>query len=159
MSDMSDEYVAGDVNTLDDDDVVDAVDDDRDDVDDRDDINDRDDRDDAPTDRAATATAVLEFIAKSLADEPGAVELEVTERSGKVIFSLSVGPSDMGRIIGRRGRTAATSRSRAWNSGSRPRRSIILRVLRPSIMRMRFSMNLSPIRQRRRRYCSSCAEM
>ena len=38
-------------------------------------------------------------------------------------------------------------------------RSIILRVLRPSTMRICFSRNLSPIRQRSRRYCSSWAEM
>jgi predicted RNA-binding protein YlqC (UPF0109 family) len=116
VSDLGDEYVAGDVNTLDDDDddVVDVIDDERDD-----DLDDLDDRDDAGTDRAATATAVLEFIARSLADEPDAVELEVSERSGKVVFSLSVGQSDMGRIIGRRGRTAQAIRALVGAAGAR----------------------------------------
>ncbi|MFI5034823.1 MAG: KH domain-containing protein [Acidimicrobiales bacterium] len=109
MSDLHDEYVPGDVNTLDDDEL---------DVDDADDV-DVDDLDDAPGERAVTATAVLEYIAKSLADEPDAVELEVTERSGKVIFSLSVGPSDMGRIIGRRGRTAQAIRVLVGAAGVR----------------------------------------
>ncbi len=66
-----------------------------------------------------TATAVLEYIAKSLADEPDAVELEVSERSGKVVFSLSVGASDMGRIIGRRGRTAQAIRALVGAAGAR----------------------------------------
>ncbi len=111
MSDLNDEYVAGDVNTLDEDDTLDALDDDRDD--------DVDDGDDAGTDRAATATAVLEYIARSLADEPDAVELEVSERSGKVVFSLSVGQGDMGRIIGRRGRTAQAIRALVGAAGAR----------------------------------------
>jgi uncharacterized protein len=109
MSDVNDDYVAGDVNTLDDADVDDDFDDDGDvgsDV-------------DARSGRADTATAVLEYIAKALADEPDAVELEVSERGGKVVFSLSVGPSDMGRVIGRRGRTAQAIRALVGAAGAR----------------------------------------
>ncbi|HVB70239.1 MAG TPA: KH domain-containing protein [Acidimicrobiales bacterium] len=109
MSDANDDYVAGDVNTLDDS----EVDDDFDDVD-----GIRDDGD-VQSGRAATATAVLEYIAKSLADEPDAVELEVSERGGKVVFSLSVSQSDMGRVIGRRGRTAQAIRALVGAAGAR----------------------------------------
>lgn len=111
MSDVNDEYVAGDVNTLDDADVDDEFDDEVD-SDVHDDVDTR-------SGRAATATAVLEYIAKSLADEPDAVELEVSERSGKVVFSLSVGQSDMGRVIGRRGRTAQAIRALVGAAGAR----------------------------------------
>ena len=52
--------------------------------------NDVNDANDVGTDKAATATAVLEFIAKSLAEDPAAVEIEVSERQGKIILSLSV---------------------------------------------------------------------
>ncbi len=100
MSDVEDDYVAGDVNTIDDD--VDEYDDDANEA-----------------DRALSATAVLEFIAKSLAEDPSAVAVEVTERQGKVILSLSVGPSDMGRIIGRRGRTAQAIRALVGAAGAR----------------------------------------
>lgn len=93
-----DDYVAGDVNTIDD-----EVEDYRDDV--------------APS--ADTATAVLEFIAKSLADDPEAVAVEVSERQGKVILSLSVGAEDMGRVIGRRGRTAQAIRALVAAAGVR----------------------------------------
>ncbi len=104
MSEIHDEYVAGDVNTLDDD---------------EEEFDDYVESDGAPAERAVTATAVLEYIAKSLADEPDAVELEVSERSGKVVFSLSVGASDMGRIIGRRGRTAQAIRALVGAAGAR----------------------------------------
>ena len=104
MSDAEDDYVAGDVNTIDD-----EVDDYEDD-----DVNDASD-----ADRALSATAVLEFIAKSLAEDPNAIAIEVTERQGKVILSLSVGPNDMGRIIGRRGRTAQAIRALVGAAGAR----------------------------------------
>jgi predicted RNA-binding protein YlqC (UPF0109 family) len=107
VSDAQDDYVAGDVNT-----IEDAGDFDEN-------VNDTDDVNEVGTDKAATATAVLEFIAKSLAEDPSAVEIEVSERQGKVILSLSVGPNDMGRIIGRRGRTAQSIRALVGAAGAR----------------------------------------
>lgn len=107
MSDAQDDYVAGDINTIDD-----AGDFDEN-------HNGADDANEVGTDKAATATAVLEFIAKSLAEDPSAVEIEVSERQGKVILSLSVGPNDMGRIIGRRGRTAQSIRALVGAAGAR----------------------------------------
>ncbi len=103
MSDVHDDYVDGDINTIDED-------------------------DDSPEDevvtgdavgRAVTAKAALEFIAASLADDPSAVSVEVNERQGKVVLSLQVGPEDMGRVIGRRGRTAQAIRSLVAAAGAR----------------------------------------
>jgi uncharacterized protein len=111
VSDTHDEYVAGDVNTIDDDQDIDYNDAGND-------VNDHDD-DAGNADRAVTATAALEFIAKSLAEDPSAVSVEVNERQGKVILSLSVGPNDMGRIIGRRGRTAQAIRALVGAAGAR----------------------------------------
>ena len=99
MSDVHDDYVEGDINTIDDDDF-----------------------DDAGSDSAAqavTARAALEFIATSLADDPSAVSVEVNERQGKVVLSLQVSPEDMGRVIGRRGRTAQAIRSLVAAAGAR----------------------------------------
>ena len=105
MSDVHDDYVAGDINTIDDND-------DNDDF-----ANEGFESDGA--DRAAAATAALEFIAKSLAEDPEAVSIEVNERQGKVVLSLSVGANDMGRIIGRRGRTAQAIRALVGAAGAR----------------------------------------
>ncbi len=105
MSDVHDDYDAGDVNTFDDE-IDDEIDDGRAD----------DDRD---AQAAPTAAAALEFIARSLADDPDAVSVEVDRRQGKVILSLSVGPEDMGRIIGRRGRTAQAIRALVGAAGAR----------------------------------------
>ena len=99
MSDLHDDYVEGDVNTIDepghDEDVS------------------------SNTATAVTAQAALEFIAASLADDPSAVSVAVSERQGKVVLSLQVGPDDMGRVIGRRGRTAQAIRSLIAAAGTR----------------------------------------
>lgn len=109
MSDFEDDYTAGDINRIDADDVDDAdeLDDDR-----------NDDRDDAPGD-ATTAAAVLTFIARSLADEPDAVSVDARDQGHKVVLSLNVSPGDMGRVIGRRGRTAQALRTLVAAAGAR----------------------------------------
>ncbi len=53
----------------------------------------------------------LEFIAKRLVDQPDKVTLEFEERENKVIFKLKVGEQDVGKVIGRKGRTAQAMRT------------------------------------------------
>jgi uncharacterized protein len=52
----------------------------------------------------------LEYIAKHLVDQPDGVVLEQEEKDNKVVFRLKVGESDVGKIIGRKGRTAQAMR-------------------------------------------------
>jgi predicted RNA-binding protein YlqC (UPF0109 family) len=52
----------------------------------------------------------LEFIAKHLVDKPEDVKITMEDRSDRVIFRLQVGQSDVGKVIGRRGRTANAMR-------------------------------------------------
>lgn len=52
------------------------------------------------------ARAVLEHVARSIVDEPDAVDIDVTESRSGMRLSLRVSPADMGRVIGRRGRVA-----------------------------------------------------
>lgn len=59
----------------------------------------------------ATAKAVLEFVVKQLVDDPDSVEVETVEGRRGVRFEVRVGPGDMGRVIGRRGRTAQSIRT------------------------------------------------
>lgn len=61
---------------------------------------------------APVATAVLEHIVRSIVDDPDAVR--VTAEAGKrdsVLLEVRVGPGDLGRVIGRRGRTAQSIRT------------------------------------------------
>jgi len=52
----------------------------------------------------------IEYIAKQLVDNPDAVSLIDEEKEGKVILKLKVGEADVGKIIGRKGRTAQAMR-------------------------------------------------
>lgn len=61
---------------------------------------------------APTAAAVLAHIVRSIVDQPDAVVVEEnTNDDGKHRLDVRVGPGDLGRVIGRRGRTAASIRT------------------------------------------------
>jgi predicted RNA-binding protein YlqC (UPF0109 family) len=60
---------------------------------------------------APTATAVLTHVVRSIVDEPDAVSVDATESRGRVKLEVKVGPGDLGRVIGRRGRTAQSIRT------------------------------------------------
>jgi uncharacterized protein len=62
---------------------------------------------------------VLSYIARSLSNEPEAVVVQAEERSGSVRLRLHVAPDDMGRVIGRRGRTAQAIRTLVGAAGAR----------------------------------------
>jgi predicted RNA-binding protein YlqC (UPF0109 family) len=68
----------------------------------------------------AMARAVLDYLAKSIVDEPEGVVVDLDEgRRGDVRLSLHVAPGDMGKVIGRRGRVAQAIRTLVRAAGSR----------------------------------------
>jgi predicted RNA-binding protein YlqC (UPF0109 family) len=54
---------------------------------------------------------VLEYVARHLVDEPDAVEVTEVEGESSVILQLRVAPDDMGKVIGKGGRTARAIRT------------------------------------------------
>ena len=54
---------------------------------------------------------LVEFMAKSLVDDPDAVQINETEGPDAVILELNVSPDDMGKVIGKQGRIAKAMRS------------------------------------------------
>lgn len=64
------------------------------------------------------AKALLEHLASSIVEDPDAVVVESTERPGAVDLHLSVAQSDMGRVIGRKGRVAQALRTLVRVAGS-----------------------------------------
>jgi predicted RNA-binding protein YlqC (UPF0109 family) len=59
------------------------------------------------------ASAVVEAIAKGLADKPDSVRVSEREARGQLFIDLTMAPGDMGRVIGRQGRTAQAVRALA----------------------------------------------
>lgn len=54
---------------------------------------------------------VLEYVARHIVDEPDAVEVTEVEGERSVILQLRVAPDDMGKVIGKGGRTARAIRT------------------------------------------------
>jgi predicted RNA-binding protein YlqC (UPF0109 family) len=50
-------------------------------------------------------------IAKALVDEPDAVEVETVAREENTVLRLRVAPQDVGKVIGKQGRTARSVRT------------------------------------------------
>ena len=59
---------------------------------------------------APTAVAVLTHVVRSIVDDPDAVQVDEVEGRNRVKLEVKVGPGDLGRVIGRRGRTAQSIR-------------------------------------------------
>ncbi len=62
---------------------------------------------------------VVEVVAKALSDEPHEVKVVETEQQGMTLIELFVSPVDLGRVIGRQGRTAAALRTLVAATGER----------------------------------------
>jgi hypothetical protein len=62
---------------------------------------------------------LLEFLARELVDEPDAVEVTETEDDRGLLLSLHVAPDDMGKVIGKGGRTARALRAVVRAAGTR----------------------------------------
>ena len=57
------------------------------------------------------ARDVVEVVARTLADKPDSVRVTEREAKGQTYVELSMAPGDLGRVIGRQGRTAAAVRT------------------------------------------------
>lgn len=71
----------------------------------------------------------LEYVAKSLVDQPDAVHIEVEEDDDQVTLTLSVDQADMGRVIGREGRIANAIRSLLRVMGTKEGRHVELEIV------------------------------
>ena len=72
---------------------------------------------------------LVEFVAKSLVDDPSQVHVSEIHGENSVILELRAGPEDMGRVIGKGGRTANAIRTLvrvlAAKQGKRARLKIV----------------------------------
>lgn len=72
--------------------------------------------------------SVIEFLARALADEPEAVQVKEAEHHGMVLLELFVSPGDLGRMIGRQGRTAAALRTLVGAAAERDGKRVTLEI-------------------------------
>jgi predicted RNA-binding protein YlqC (UPF0109 family) len=74
-------------------------------------------------------TELLEFLVKSLVEDPEAVEVEELEEDGDLIYEISVAEGDLGRVIGKGGRVANAIRTIAKAAAVRIDRRVIVDIL------------------------------
>ena len=80
------------------------------------------------TEQSGDVRALVEQIAKALVDEPE--QVSVNQIDGETtVFELTVGPNDVGKVIGKQGRVARAMRSLISATGIRSRKRYTLEIL------------------------------
>ena len=73
--------------------------------------------------------ALMEIVAKAIVDAPDEVIVEPFEENGQTVLELEVAESDVGRIIGRHGRTARSLRTILHSASLRTRKRYQLEIV------------------------------
>jgi predicted RNA-binding protein YlqC (UPF0109 family) len=71
----------------------------------------------------------LEFMARHLVDQPDRVRVEMEEREDRVVYRLSVDPADVGKVIGKQGRTAQALRTLVIAAAGRAGKRAMLEII------------------------------
>jgi predicted RNA-binding protein YlqC (UPF0109 family) len=72
---------------------------------------------------------LVQYLAKSLVNNPDAVEVKESEADTAVVFELRVAKDDLGRIIGKQGRTAKSIRAILNAAASKTNRKVVLEIV------------------------------
>jgi len=72
---------------------------------------------------------LVEAIAKALVDHPDEVQVKSLEGSQVTVLELRVHPEDLGKVIGRQGRTAKAMRTLLGAGGMKMRKRFTLEIL------------------------------
>ena len=71
---------------------------------------------------------LVEYMAKSLVDRPEEVRVSLEEKEDVTVLHLSVAKEDLGKIIGRQGRTARALRTLVNAASAKQERRCILEI-------------------------------
>jgi len=72
---------------------------------------------------------LVEAIAKALVDHPDDVQVKSAEGSQMTVLELRVHPEDLGKVIGRQGRTAKAMRTLLGAAGTKVRKRFTLEIV------------------------------
>jgi len=75
---------------------------------------------------------LVQYLAQSLVNNPHAVEVKETEGDTASVLELKVAKEDLGRIIGKQGRTAKSIRTILNAAASRTNRKVVLEIVEES---------------------------
>lgn len=72
--------------------------------------------------------SVVEVVAKALTDTPDQVTVVESQHKGTTLVELFVAPGELGRVIGKQGRTAAALRTLASIAGEKEGKTVTLEI-------------------------------
>ena len=72
---------------------------------------------------------LVQFLAQQLVNNPDAVEVKETKSDTASVLELRVAPSDLGKVIGKQGRTARSIRTILGAAGMKLNRRFTLEIL------------------------------
>jgi len=81
-----------------------------------------------PVSAGSTVQKLVEVLARALADRPDDVRVTETEHRGTTLVELYVSPGELGRVIGKHGRTAAALRTLAATAGEKDGKTVTLEI-------------------------------
>jgi predicted RNA-binding protein YlqC (UPF0109 family) len=81
------------------------------------------------TEQSGDMRVLIEQIAKLLVDEPDHVSVNQVEDDQATVLELTVGPSDLGKVIGKQGRTARAMRTLLGTAGMKFHKHFTLEIL------------------------------
>jgi uncharacterized protein len=81
------------------------------------------------TEQSGDMRALIEEIAKSLVDEPDQVSINQIDSEQGTVLELKVAPNDLGKVIGKQGRTARAMRTLLGAAGMKFHKRFTLEIL------------------------------
>jgi hypothetical protein len=72
---------------------------------------------------------LVEYMAKVLVEQPDQVHVEAVEDPVTTTLKLRVAPGDIGRVIGKQGRTARAIRTLLHAAAAREKKRVVLEIL------------------------------
>ena len=72
---------------------------------------------------------LIDYLARGLVDHPEEVEVEAVEETDALVFERKVAEEDLGKVIGKQGRTAKALRTILSAASAKTRRRVILEIL------------------------------
>jgi len=72
---------------------------------------------------------LVDYLARGLVDHPEQVEVEEVEEPDALVYELKVAEEDLGKVIGKQGRTAKALRTILSAASAKSRRRVVLEIL------------------------------
>ena len=81
------------------------------------------------SEQGGDAKLLLEHVTKALVDAPDQVSVNQVEDDGETVLELTVAENDLGKVIGKSGRTARALRTLLSAAGTKAHKSYALEIL------------------------------